>query len=88
MSEPAWPWMKRQTLKKGAPTSAKEAEKVWTRQWANLEQGRIQRWIERIIRHIKEVIRLEGGNEYREGSTDIPFSSRKARENEMARRNY
>jgi hypothetical protein len=28
---------------------------------------RIQAWIERIILHIKEVIILEGGNEYKEG---------------------
>lgn len=30
-------------------------------------QERIQAWIERIVDHIKEVIQLEGGNEYREG---------------------
>jgi hypothetical protein len=35
-----------------------------------LPQRQIQAWIERIIRHIKEVIRREGGNEYREGQTD------------------
>ena len=34
---------------------------------SNLSQARIQRWIERILRHIAEVIRLKGGNEYREG---------------------
>lgn len=28
-------------------------------------------WVRRIIRHIKEVIRLEGGNEYREGGHDV-----------------
>ena len=27
----------------------------------------MQRWIERIPVHIQEVIRLEGGNEYKEG---------------------
>jgi hypothetical protein len=27
----------------------------------------IQVWIERIENHVKEVIRLKGGNEYREG---------------------
>ena len=30
----------------------------------------IQRWIERIPRHIQEVIRLEGANGYREGALD------------------
>jgi hypothetical protein len=32
-----------------------------------MPQERIQAWIERIMVHIKEVIRLEGGNEYQEG---------------------
>jgi hypothetical protein len=30
-------------------------------------QEKIQAWIERIIDHVQEVIRLEGGNEYKEG---------------------
>ena len=33
----------------------------------NLPQSEIQAWIERIPRHIQEIIRLEGGNEYAEG---------------------
>ena len=37
------------------------------RAWDDLEQGRIQVWIRRIMRHVKQVIHLEGGNEYREG---------------------
>jgi hypothetical protein len=32
-----------------------------------MPQERIQAWIECIIEHIKEVIRLEGSNEYKEG---------------------
>jgi hypothetical protein len=31
-----------------------------------MTQERIQAWIERIIEYIPEVIRLEGGNEYKE----------------------
>ena len=65
--EPCWPWMKRETTKKGAPRTRKEAEKAWTKCWDNLSQKRIQPWIERMPRHIEEVIRLRGGNEYREG---------------------
>ena len=42
----------------------------WQEAWLGLEQKRIQAWIERIPRHIKEVIRLDGGNEYREGRAD------------------
>ena len=67
MIEPCWPWMKRETTKKGAPRTRKEAEKAWTRCWEDLSQKRIQSWIERMPRHIAQVIRLRGGNEYREG---------------------
>jgi hypothetical protein len=34
-----------------------------------MEQERIQAWIERIPIHIQEVIRLGGGNEYKEGKS-------------------
>ena len=58
--------MKRRITEKGAPRTRKEAEKAWTKCWKDLSQARIQRWIERISRHITEVIRLRGGNVYRE----------------------
>ena len=32
-----------------------------------MPQTKIQAWIERIIIYIQEVIRLDGGNEYKEG---------------------
>jgi len=67
MIEPTWMWMKRETTKKGAPQSRKEAEKVWRKTWKELPQERIQMWIERIMNNVQEVIRLEGGNEYKEG---------------------
>jgi hypothetical protein len=35
-----------------------------------MEQWCCQAWIERIPRHIQEIIRLEGGNEYREGAME------------------
>jgi transposase len=65
--EPAWPWLKRYTTKKGAPKSRSEAIRAWEEAWKQLPQEAIQRWIERIPRHIQEIIRLEGGNEYKEG---------------------
>lgn len=65
--EPCWPWMKRYTTKKGAPKTRVEAMKAWHQAWEELPQERIQEWIERLPRHIEEIIRLEGGNEYREG---------------------
>lgn len=67
MIEQCWPYLKRQTSKKGAPKSKSEAEAVWKQAWEDLEQSRIQSCIERIPFHIQEVIRLEGGNEYKEG---------------------
>jgi hypothetical protein len=67
MIEPCWPLMKRQTTKKGAPTSRQEAIQAWQKAWKDLSQEQIQAWIERMPRHIEEVIRLEGGNEYKEG---------------------
>ena len=65
--EACWPYMKRATTRRGAPKSRAEAVRVWEQEWDNLPQEKIQEWIERIPRHIQEVIRLEGGNEYREG---------------------
>ena len=61
--------MKRTTAK-GAPETLSAMEKHWKAHWQSLDQWRIQRWIERIPRHIQEVIRLEGGNEYREGAAE------------------
>jgi ferric-dicitrate binding protein FerR (iron transport regulator) len=62
--------MKRLTTKKGAPKNNEEGRQAWRQAWQELKQERIQAWIERIPRHIQEVIRLEGGNEYREGKND------------------
>jgi transposase len=70
MIEPAWPHLKRVTTKKGAPKNRAEAEIAWTNAWAELEQWRIQAWIEQIPRHIKEIIRLKGGNGYKEGKME------------------
>ena len=70
MIEPAWPYLKRTTTKKGAPTTRLQATERWTTAWNNLEQSRIQAWIERIPRHIKMVILLDGDNKYKEGRYD------------------
>ena len=59
--------MKRYTTKKGAPKSRQEAITVWQVAWQDLPQEKIQAWIERIPRHVQEIIKLEGGNEYKEG---------------------
>jgi hypothetical protein len=70
--EPAWFWLKRKTTRKGPPKTRPEARDVWQKAWNEMPQSIIQAWIERIPRHIEEVIRLEGGNEYREGAADEP----------------
>ena len=67
MIEPTWFYLKRQTTKYGAPQSRKAAEQAWKKAWRELPQSKIRQWVERIMHHIKEVIRCEGGNEYKEG---------------------
>lgn len=65
--EPCWPHMKRATTKRGAPKNKAAAVKAWEACWEDLPQEKIQAWIERIPYHIKKIIELEGGNEYKEG---------------------
>ena len=67
MIEPCWFWMKRHTTKHGPITSRAQLKEAWIKCWKEMPQERIQQWIERIIEHVQEVIRLEGGNEYCEG---------------------
>jgi hypothetical protein len=65
--EKAWFWMKRETTKRG-PTSDKKKLRVrWEKCWEDLPQSKIQEWITAIPDHVKAIIRLEGGNEYKEG---------------------
>ncbi|EKJ68815.1 hypothetical protein FPSE_11007 [Fusarium pseudograminearum CS3096] len=65
--EAAWPYLKRITTKKGAPGSRAEAIRRWEAAWSALPQEKIRAWIERIPRHVRKIIELEGGNEYLEG---------------------
>ncbi len=67
--EPTWAWLKRVTTRYGPPRTREEATRRWLQAWRDLKQSRIRRWIRRIPRHIQEIIRLKGGNEYREGRT-------------------
>jgi ferric-dicitrate binding protein FerR (iron transport regulator) len=59
--------MKQATTKKGAPKSRQQAIEAWTKCWNELPQEKIQAWIERIPRHVQEIIKADGGNEYMEG---------------------
>ena len=65
--EPCWYWMKRKTTAKGPIYSKKQLTEDWIKCWEELPQEKIQAWIERIPRHVQEIIRLEGGNAYAEG---------------------
>ena len=70
MIEPCWWWMKRQTALHKDFESRPRLREIWVQQWQKLQQSKIQQWVRRIIRHIQEVIRLDGGNDYREGGQD------------------
>ena len=59
--------MKRHTTKHGPITSRAELKQAWIKCWQDIPQEHIQVWIEHIIVYIKNIIRLEGGNEYKEG---------------------
>ena len=80
MIEPCWGYLKRVTTKRGAPTSRAAAEKAWLGAWQDLEQWRIQQWIERIPRHIQKIIEFKGGNDYREGAEERQRSRKQLRE--------
>ena len=70
--EPCWFYMKKDTTVKGAFGLKKAGIAKWEACWLDVPQFEIQAWIERIPHHIKEIIRLEGGNEYQEGRGDEP----------------
>jgi hypothetical protein len=58
--EPCWMWMKKRTTSRGAPRDKKTGKSAWIKAWDELPQEMIQGWIERLMRHVQEVIRLEG----------------------------
>jgi len=64
--ERPWFYMKRDTTKGGAATRVKQIRVDWIDCWEDMPQTKIQAWIESIPVHIKEVIALDGGNEYPE----------------------
>ena len=58
--------MKRQATKHGAITSRAQLKEAWIKCWKEMLQEKIHAWVEKIMVHIQEVIKLEGGNEYQE----------------------
>lgn len=65
--EPCWFYLKRVITEKGPPANRAEAVERWTEAFKLMGIERVRVWIERILYHIQEIIRLEGGNEYKEG---------------------
>ena len=59
--------MKRTTTIFEASTSQTRLRRRWEEDWKALPQDLIRSWIAAIPHHIKQIIRLEGGNEYKEG---------------------
>ncbi len=63
--------MKRIITRKDASRNKIAVIKTWTECWIKqLKQKRIQHWIERISRHIQQIIELDEDNEYRESRED------------------
>jgi transposase len=65
--ESVWPDLKRKTTAKGPPGTREKAEKVWTQEWEQYPQEKLQRFVDRIRAHIPKIIACGGGNEYEEG---------------------
>jgi transposase len=65
--ERAWFYMKKETTKRGPTSNRKKLRVRWEKCWEDIPQKKIQEWIEAIPHHVAEVIRLKGGNEYKEG---------------------
>ena len=87
--ESCWWWMKRWSTRKGCPRTRKILTKVWERTWTeDLDQRRIQGWIERMPRHIDKVIELRGGNEYREGKDENEWSDVRPYNSEERQQRY
>ena len=63
--ESIWSWLKRHTIKKEASENRKNAKKEWSKQWHEMSQTFIRKWIERILNHIQQIIRCKDDNEYR-----------------------
>jgi transposase len=70
MIEPAWPKMKRDSQTYENWEKKAQLSGIWMKVWKALQQDQIRAWIDRIPRHIRKVIELNGGNDYREGRMD------------------
>ncbi len=76
--EPCWMWLKKETTKNGPPRTREEEKERWKKTWKELPMAMIRRWVERISEAIKEIIALNGGNEYIECTHGRQNHQRKA----------
>jgi transposase len=65
--EKVWFWIKKETTRRGPISNRKKLRARWEKYWTDLPQSKIQEWITVIPDYIQEIIRLEGGNKYKEG---------------------
>ncbi len=59
--------------KKKILRSRPELEKYWKNAWKEFPQEKLQRYVERLRGNLQWVIRLSGGNEYKEGTEPPPL---------------
>lgn len=71
--EPPWARMKQSYKKRLVPKAEEKMKLDWKKQWGDMPLDKLQRYVERIAGHIKWVIRLAGGNEYKEGTEPPPL---------------
>lgn len=71
--EPVWARIKQSFRKKKVPISRAQLEKEWIKRWEEFLVEKLQRYVERVQGNIKWVIRLAGGNEYKEGTIPEPL---------------
>ena len=76
-------------IEPGIPKTKKDMGTAFRRLWyKELTQTRIQHWIERMPRHIQKVIELQGGNEYREGATEVVMTNEQGEVVEVPHKNH
>jgi transposase len=86
--EPPWAKMKTKTRKKKVSNSRVELEREWKRMWQEFPQEKLQRYVERVQGNIQWVIRLAGGNEYKEGTIPPPLEADEEEPGLMAWRDW
>lgn len=72
--EPPWARIKQSFRSRKIPKSRVHLEKDWSKQWREYPMEKLQRFVERLEGNVKWVIRLAGGNDYKEGTVPPPLA--------------